>query len=408
MEYLEGESLSEALRRADRPFSALLYLLLPALRAVAAAHKQGVIHRDIKPDNIFLSRHEQLIEAKVLDFGISKVEARDAQALSLTRTGTAMGTPNYMSYEQLLGEKQIDGRTDIYAFGVILYEILTGRLPFEAETFSALIVKVATTEPLPPVQLRADIPLALQNIVQWAMAKDRAQRCPSMEALIAALEPFADGNSAPVYSTLSGSRADPSASHVSAPHAAQAQNPAAAASTLASTRTRTRAPMLVLIVGAALLALCAGIFLLLDRNAPQATRKPPPFTVPTPGVAPRARPTQVAAEKPHGRTAAPASHLPMPAVHTQRAIGASAASQHHTQRPSAEAAATPSPTPAAAASELPSKHNELAPKPADSDRYVTPDGRRVVRAPTPGAASSSDTPHAPYTTSSGRLVIPAP
>jgi serine/threonine-protein kinase len=392
MEYLEGETLTATLRRGDLPLPTLLGLLLPALRAVAAAHKQGVVHRDIKPDNIFLSRHEELIEAKVLDFGISKVEARGAQAVSLTRTGTAMGTPHYMSYEQLVGEKEIDGRTDVYAFGVILYEILTGRLPFEAETFSALIVKVATTEPLPPAQLRADIPLPLQEIVRWTMAKDRDQRCPSMDALISALEPFGPGKSAPSYSS------SPQVKSVAVPplaHGSQEPKPAPAASTLTARQTHSRKPAIAATIVGALLALGAATFFLLERRAPDASNAPP--HLPTVPAAPTL-PAEPQADSP--AAVAPAT------------VGADAVSHHHGSHKHALESTPEHSAHAASVDQTPARTAEPAaestPKPTESDRYVTPDGRRIMLAPTPGKGPSNNASQAPYTTPTGRVIIPAP
>jgi eukaryotic-like serine/threonine-protein kinase len=191
MELLEGETLTSLLRRGGVPIHALIALLLPALRAVSAAHRQGVIHRDLKPDNIFLAREPDvaLPVAKVLDFGISKIN--DPSSLSLTRTGAAVGTPMYMSLEQLRGDKDVDGRADVYALGVILYEAVTGRTPFEAETFSELAIKVATLEPPLPKQIRPDLPTELANVIAAAIAKKREQRLASVDVLIKQLEPFA-------------------------------------------------------------------------------------------------------------------------------------------------------------------------------------------------------------------------
>jgi len=195
MELLEGEPLTYVLERGGMPAHELIALLLDAMRGVAAAHKQGVIHRDIKPDNIFLAvegdRGHKI--PKVLDFGISKVTGSDA--MSLTRTGATMGTPMYMSYEQICGVKDIDVRTDVYAFGVILYEALTGQPPFHAESFPELIVKITNTQPTPPKQIRPDIPRSLERLVQRAMAREREDRVASLEALIRELEPFATASS---------------------------------------------------------------------------------------------------------------------------------------------------------------------------------------------------------------------
>jgi serine/threonine protein kinase len=190
MELLDGEPLTALLERGGMPAHELIALLLEAMRGVAAAHREGVIHRDIKPDNIFLAREtdRSLRTPKVLDFGISKLSG--GEGLALTQTGATLGTPLYMSFEQLCGVRDIDARTDVYAFGVILYEALTGRPPYEAETFPELIVKIANTQPKPPKSLRSDIPRSLDRLIQSAMAKERDQRFPSLEVMIRALEPF--------------------------------------------------------------------------------------------------------------------------------------------------------------------------------------------------------------------------
>ena len=191
MELLEGEPLSAVIARGELTIPALVALLVEAMRGVAAAHKQGVVHRDIKPENIFLAHMPDRAAPmpKLLDFGISKIIEGDH--MQLTLTGEALGTPMYMSYEQLQGARDLDGRADVYSFAVILYEALTGRPPYLAETFSQLLLKIATEAPLPPKKLRADVPTELDAVVQRAMAKDRDKRTPSINALIAQLMPFA-------------------------------------------------------------------------------------------------------------------------------------------------------------------------------------------------------------------------
>jgi serine/threonine-protein kinase len=193
MEYLQGEPLTSALARRDLTPTELLGLLVPAMRGVAAAHRQGVVHRDLKPDNIFLAYEEDGVrrEAKVLDFGISKLSSDDQPNMHLTRTGAVIGTPYYMSPEQIRGKGEVDRRSDIYAFGVILYEALGGEVPFSAETYGALVLEIATGTPKPLQELVPTLPLELSRIVLRAMARDASARYPTMEDLLAALEPFA-------------------------------------------------------------------------------------------------------------------------------------------------------------------------------------------------------------------------
>ena len=194
LELLEGETLRALLRRTPRlGIGETLALLVPAMRGVAAAHAQGVVHRDIKPDNLFITRDPDQPwrrVPKVLDFGISKLAADHPLAEgTLTATGALLGTPHYMSLEQLQGS-EADARCDIYAFGVVLYECLTGVRPFESDNFSAIVVKVATETPADPIALRADLPPALRDVVCRAMARRAEDRFPSLSALIDALQPF--------------------------------------------------------------------------------------------------------------------------------------------------------------------------------------------------------------------------
>ncbi len=198
MEYLYGETLTAAERRGGLEARQVIQVLLPAMRGVAAAHAKGVVHRDLKPDNIFLCRGPDgsFREPKVLDFGISKVSSTgEGQPMNprLTRTGAVMGTPYYMSPEQIRGSSEVDERTDVYAFGVILYEALTGHVPFDADAYSALILEIATGTPTRPRELRPELPQALETVVLKAMAREPEQRYQSVESLARALEPFAEG-----------------------------------------------------------------------------------------------------------------------------------------------------------------------------------------------------------------------
>jgi eukaryotic-like serine/threonine-protein kinase len=191
MEYLEGEPLSALLARGDTPTHQLIGLLLAAMQGVAEAHRLGVIHRDVHPANIFLARqsHAPGPVPKVLDFGISKIGGGDGP--SLTRSGTTLGTPRYISYEQLCNASDVDRRTDVYSFGVILYEAIAGRVPFEGDSFTALAMKIAHATPTPLEQLQPAVPARLAGIVARAMARDRDDRIADLETLIGELEPFA-------------------------------------------------------------------------------------------------------------------------------------------------------------------------------------------------------------------------
>jgi eukaryotic-like serine/threonine-protein kinase len=192
MELLEGERLEDVLERGDTSLPQLISLLLPAMEGVAEAHRHGVIHRDIHPANIFLARSGSggRVQPKVLDFGICKLGS-DELGPALTQVGTTLGTPCYMSYEQLCNPRDVDPRTDVYSFAVILYRAATGRPPFEADSFTQLAIKIGTATPVPPKELRSDLPVSLERLILWAMSRDREQRIESMQTFLRELEPFA-------------------------------------------------------------------------------------------------------------------------------------------------------------------------------------------------------------------------
>jgi len=192
MELLHGEALRARLDRGRIESGAAIDLLLPALRGVSAAHRAGVIHRDLKPDNIFLCTGPDgsAREAKVLDFGVSAVIEQSALDPTLTDAATILGTPAYMSPEQLASAQDTDARTDVYAFGVMLYEALTGQLPFVAESYSALVLAVAHDSPRPPSELCPEIPRGLERVLLQALSKQRQARPQSVDALHDLLAPF--------------------------------------------------------------------------------------------------------------------------------------------------------------------------------------------------------------------------
>jgi eukaryotic-like serine/threonine-protein kinase len=190
MELLEGKPLSDLLADTTLTLDEALAILLRTMEGVAAAHDQGVVHRDLKPDNIFVcvGTSGRLDDPRVLDFGISKLD--DPRGEQLTRSGVAMGTPYYMSIEQLSGQRDLDARVDVYAMGVILYEAIAGDPPFVADSMSALAIRVLTTEPVHLKKLRPDLPPGLADVVMRAIARNRDERPRSMRAFIEALRPF--------------------------------------------------------------------------------------------------------------------------------------------------------------------------------------------------------------------------
>jgi serine/threonine-protein kinase len=191
MEFLKGADLGRIVQETPLGIEESVSFLLQACEAIAEAHSLGIVHRDIKPQNLFVTRRvdgRPLI--KVLDFGISKTI--DTQTgLSLTRTSSIMGSPLYMSPEQMRSSKTVDSRTDIWALGVVLYELLTGRVPWEAEAVPELCLKVVQDDPDPPKSLKPEIPEGLQAVILKCLRKKPDDRFSNVAELANALEPYA-------------------------------------------------------------------------------------------------------------------------------------------------------------------------------------------------------------------------
>jgi eukaryotic-like serine/threonine-protein kinase len=173
-ELLRGEGLDAWIAR-ERMLDpeVLMELCVGVARALDSAHAQGIIHRDLKPANLYAHRGASgELVLKILDFGISKV--LDAtHDLTLTRTGTVVGSPAYMSPEQAAGREDIDGRADVWSMGVVMYEALTGTLPHEAPNYNALMVRIMTREADPTLSRRPDLPPALATIIDDCLRRDR-------------------------------------------------------------------------------------------------------------------------------------------------------------------------------------------------------------------------------------------
>ncbi|HXV90802.1 MAG TPA: serine/threonine-protein kinase, partial [Gemmatimonadales bacterium] len=167
MPFVEGESLRDRLAREKQlPIAEAVRITCEVASALDYAHRHGVIHRDIKPDNILL--HDG--QALVADFGIA-LAVSSAGGTRMTETGMSLGTPHYMSPEQAMGERTLDARTDIYALGCVLYEMLTGDPPFTGSTAQAIVAKVMTERPTAPSATRDTVPEAVEDAVLTALAK---------------------------------------------------------------------------------------------------------------------------------------------------------------------------------------------------------------------------------------------
>jgi serine/threonine-protein kinase len=179
MKYVTSGSLRD-LMTGPLPLDEVLELAAQVGLALGYAHKMGVVHRDIKPGNILI---EDSRWALLTDFGLAKILALGRQ---LTQSGMGVGTPDYMSPEQAQGHP-VDGRADLYSFGVMLYEMITGGLPFEADSGMGVVVKHITEQPRPMRTVPADVPLAVEQVILRALAKEPADRYPTAEAMITAL-----------------------------------------------------------------------------------------------------------------------------------------------------------------------------------------------------------------------------
>jgi serine/threonine-protein kinase len=182
MELLTGVSLETAIKRQSPPMSVAEFVtvMLQVSRALAAAHKNGVIHRDLKPTNIFLHKdRDGAAVPKVLDFGVSKFLEEEG-ATSLTIAGTVLGSPLYMSPEQAMGAT-IDSRTDVFAFGTIMFEALCGYRAYEAPNFNALIVTIATTAPKKIDECAPKLPEVLRSVIRDCMVTDKAKRIATFD-----------------------------------------------------------------------------------------------------------------------------------------------------------------------------------------------------------------------------------
>jgi len=211
MEFVEGEPLTELLRREGAlPVARAADIGIQVAAALQAAHDLGIVHRDLKPDNIMLTRSRDGADAvKVVDFGLAKAVGGEGGGQKVTRTGLVVGTPEFMSPEQLSGDK-LDGRSDVYSLGLVLFNMLTGTLPFPADSVQEAMVKRLTDEPAELLEVRPDLhfPAGLQEILDTALARNRVDRYQSAAKfahdLASVVGLSRTGGGAPLASALGG------------------------------------------------------------------------------------------------------------------------------------------------------------------------------------------------------------
>jgi len=272
MEYLHGEDLAAWVRRAGAmAVPEAIEFLLQACEAIAEAHALGIVHRDLKPANLFVTRRvDGSFCIKVLDFGISKLTVPGAAPeLGMTKTHTVMGSPLYMSPEQMSSSRNVDMRSDIWALGVILYESLTGRVPFEAETMPQLCGMILQDPPRPIQELRPDLPPVLQQVILRCLEKNRERRFNNVADLAYALAPFGQSaaqRSAERISRVLGAAGFPSAPP---PNGVQLSRADSATSSNFGASTEPKKSRALLVAALCLLGLLLGGGLLV------LTRKPP-------------------------------------------------------------------------------------------------------------------------------------
>jgi serine/threonine-protein kinase len=374
MELLEGHDLAEKLaREGPQPLAAVVTWMVEACDAISQAHSRGIVHRDLKPANLFLQQGADGVQAiKLLDFGISKLSSpKDA----LTNTAVMMGSPLYMSPEQLESARSVDARSDVWSLGVVMYELLTGKPPFAGETLIQLAVAAREREPDPPSSHRPEIPTEIERIIAKCLAKRPADRYPTVAALVVDLAPYAPSSVAPIVERLGrrATGAPPSDPEIGfgptvreTPRAREERvdaavtmlgavaDPAQTFKPVQTTGKHKPAPRslrpLVLAAGAALAVASAATLLVTRHRGPTPAGLVDPSSRPAPSVQPTAPPAAsgeaspaASTEQPH----APPAPADPPLASVQRPTPSTGGPSVHTgshhpkSRPTSTAAASP-------------------------------------------------------------------
>jgi serine/threonine-protein kinase len=294
LEYLEGVDLAHLAReRRLDPVEAVDYVL-QALDALAQAHARGIIHRDLKPANLFLVRRADGAggrgHIKVLDFGISKITAAPFAQAGITASTAILGSPAYMSPEQLRSAKGVDARSDVWSVGVILYELLAGCTPFAAEEIGAIFAAILERTPAPVRSHQPGVAPGLDAVVMRCLARDPSQRFQSVSALATALAPFAS----------------PAAAAAAAPILATLDTASWVPATTPPAR-RARTPFFAVGIVAAIAALGASLLLVRPHPAPSAPSAPSALSAPSAAATPSVPATPSASLAPLPAPVAPSA-----------------------------------------------------------------------------------------------------
>lgn len=294
LEYVRGETLADALARGPMPWEDAARIVAKVARALQAAHAHHIVHRDIKPANIMLSAGG---EPKIMDFGIAK-----ASASQLTVAGQVFGTPAYMSPEQASGE-EVDGRSDIFSLGAVLYELVTNRRPFEGATMAATLTKILRDEPVPASSI-AQVPRNLDSVIGRALRKDRDARYDSAAHFAGDLECLLEGKP-PMYATKAGplDTLDLPKGPIPKRSATVPAVPAGRSRVVAPIEAPPAAPLAPRLLGAVALSALAvgGVFYFQSRSEGEAP--PSPAAVASPAAGLESPPATPAASLPPPRAA---------------------------------------------------------------------------------------------------------
>ena len=359
MEMLHGEPLAQRLARSRLPIGVAIDIARQVSDAVGAGHSKGTIHRDLKPDNLFLvedAGRDPFV--KVLDFGIAKLVDPKMRVSYRTATGVVAGTPYYMSPEQCAGGRSVDHRSDIYALGVVLFEMVTGRVPFEGEGVGEVMAAHLRDAPPDPRALRRGLPDALCEAITRALQKDPRKRFPTMEAMdraLAAIEMAGEVLAPEDHATERPRAQPPSGGSVTTFRVAAGETQKFAR------RRQKRLPLLVGVATFAAAITGAALYVARTRPTPQAATPPmpvavaPPIAVSTPAMpaaasppptAPQVEPPAATEQPPEGAAAptdeSPASRPAPGSLRLRRAKPADEAEAH----PAAAPIVAPAPVPA--------------------------------------------------------------